>query len=58
MGWIPCSGKSSGKTKKRSDSDENLSRNCSVSASGTLAKSDALNHIIFDSGFNLSKTKL
>ncbi|CAH8371152.1 unnamed protein product [Eruca vesicaria subsp. sativa] len=34
MGWIPCSGKSSGKSKtRRRNSDENLSRNCSVSTS-------------------------
>ncbi|CAH2074414.1 unnamed protein product [Thlaspi arvense] len=31
MGWIPCSGKLSGRTKTRRNSDEKLSRNCSVS---------------------------
>ncbi|ESQ40186.1 hypothetical protein EUTSA_v10013827mg [Eutrema salsugineum] len=33
MGWIPCSGKSSGRTKTRRNGDEKLNRNCSLSTS-------------------------
>ncbi|CAH8267276.1 unnamed protein product [Arabidopsis lyrata] len=37
MGWIPCSGKSSGRTKTRRNADQKLNRkssDCSVSTSG------------------------
>ncbi|EFH40550.1 hypothetical protein ARALYDRAFT_918497 [Arabidopsis lyrata subsp. lyrata] len=36
MGWIPCSGKSSGRTKTRRNADQKLNRkssDCSVSTS-------------------------